>query len=410
MIEKTMKILEKPFCNSCLGRFYSGLLSGFTNEERGKLLRTLIAMMIDSKTIDYSKIDSSNFYGFKFRINKEFSTKKPEKCFLCNDLLGSLDDYAEKAVKKLKGLEFNSFLVGSLIPSEILEKEEKLWEISGIDYVESIKSEVNRELGKKIWNIIKKPVNFKNPDIVILADLNKKDVEIKINSLFILGYYKKFSRNIPQCKWGTPGKYKTSVQEIVAKPILKITKGKDNSFHGFGREDINARCLDWRPFITEIIEPKLRNFNLKTAEKQINKDKRVKIKLLKVSDKSTVRRIKSEMGDKTYRLVVKFDKPVESKELKKLKGLKGLIQQRTPERVAHRRADLIRRRLVKELKYKQVNKKTIELTVKTTAGLYVKELVSGDNGRTKPSVAEILNVKSTPKDLDVIKIEGPKNL
>ena len=408
MINETIKLLEKPLCNNCLGRFYSGLLSGYTNEERGIFLRSIIAMMIDSKAIDYSKIDISNFYGFKFRVNKDFPASKKEKCFLCNDLFEDLDDYAKQAVKKLKDIEFNNFLVGSLIPAEILEKEEKLWEINGIDYVESIKSEVNRELGKKIWNLIRKPVEFKNPNIIVLLDLNNKDIEIKINSLFILGYYKKLRRDFPQCKWGTPGKYKTSIQEMVAKPLIKITKGKDNFFHGYGREDVNARCLDWRPFIIEISEPKIRNFNFRKVEKQI--DKRIKIKLLKVSDKYTVRRIKTEMGDKTYRVLVKFNKPVEKNELKKLKALIGLIHQRTPIRVSHRRADLIRKRLVKSLKYRQIDKKTIELTVKTNAGLYVKELVSGDEGRTKPSVAETLGIEATPKNLDVIKIEKPKNL
>ena len=408
MIEKTIKILEKNLCNNCLGRFYSGLLSGYTNEERGRLLRAIIAMLIDSKAIDYSKVDRSNFYGFRFRINKDFSSSKPEKCFLCNGLFDELDEYAKKAAKKLSSIEFNNFLVGSIMPAEILEREEKLWEVTAIDYVESIKSEVNRELGKKIWYIIKKPVNFKNPDIVILLNFEKRNIEIKVNSLFILGYYKKLKRDFPQCKWGTPGKYKTSIQEMVAKPLIKITKGKDNFFHGYGREDVNARCLDWRPFVIEIAEPKIRNFNFRKVEKQI--DKRIKIKLLKVADKFTVRRIKSEMGDKTYRMIVKFKKPVEKKELKKLKSLIGVIQQRTPIRVSHRRADLIRKRLVKNLRYKQINKKTIELTVKTNAGLYVKELVSGDNGRTKPSVSELLGVEAKPKDLDVIKIERPKNL
>lgn len=408
MIEKVLKILEKPLCDHCLGRFYSGLLSGYTNEERGNFLRTILAMAIDSKNVDYSKIDSSNFYGFKFRINKDFSPLKPGKCFLCNNLFESLNDYANKAVKKLKDIEFNNFLVGSIVPSEILEKEEKLWEITRIDYVESIKSEINRELGKKIWDIIKKPVNFKNPDIVILLNLEKKDVEIKINSLFILGYYKKLKRGFPQCKWGTPGKYNTSIQEMIAKPVMKVAKGKEDFFHGYGREDVDARCLDWRPFVTEITEPKIRNFNLKKVEKKI--DKRIKVKLLKISDRFTVRRIKTEMGDKTYRVTVEFSKPVEKSELKKLNSLVGLIHQRTPIRVSHRRADLIRKRLVKALKYKQINKKSIELTVKTNAGLYVKELVSGDTGRTKPSVSEILGVEARPRNLDVIKIEKPKNL
>jgi tRNA pseudouridine synthase 10 len=409
IIENTINLLEKPLCNFCLGRFYYGLLVGYSNEEKGKFLRILLAMMIDSKSIDYSKIDSSNFTGFKFKNNKDFTPNSKEKCFLCNDLFESLDDYSKKAVKKLEKIEYNNFSVGSLVPAEVLNKEEKLWEMTGIEYVESIKFDLNRELRKKIANVVKKPANFEKPDIVLLFDFEKRDVEIRINPLFILGYYKKFDRGIPQSKWGTPGKYKTSVQEIVAEPLMRITKGKDNAFHGMGREDIDARCLDWRPFVIEIIEPKVRKFSLRKIEKKI-KSKKVSIKLLKITDKFTVRRVKSEMGDKTYRMVVKFDKPIKKQELKKLKSLIGTISQRTPVRVAHRRADLIRRRLVKDLKYKRISGKTIVLTVKGSAGLYVKELVHGDEGRTKPSLAGVLNVKASPKNLDVIKIERPKKL
>ena len=88
LIEKALKILEKSLCDHCLGRFYSGLLSGYTNDERGKFIRSVIAMMVDSKSVDYSKIEPSNLYGFNFRINKDFSPVKPEKCFLCNSLDG----------------------------------------------------------------------------------------------------------------------------------------------------------------------------------------------------------------------------------------------------------------------------------------------------------------------------------
>ena len=282
--------------------------------------------------------------------------------------------------------------------------------MTGIEYVESIKFDLNREMRRSVTESIRKPVNFDNPDIILLFDFSNGDVRVKINSLFILGYYQKLARGIPQSKWGTPGKYRTSVQEIVAKPLVKAQKGKDTAFHGYGREDVDARCLGWRPFVIEILEPKKRNLNLKEIERVINKNKKVKIKLVKPVDKSIVRRIKSEMGDKTYRVTVEFDKPVKKSELKKLKSLIGPINQRTPVRVAHRRADLTRKRLVKELKYKVLSPKRIELTIRTNAGLYVKELVHGDEGRTKPSVAELLGVKAKPKDLDVIKIECPKNL
>ena len=118
-----------------------------------------------------------------------------------------------------------------------------------------------------------------------------------------------------------------------------------------------------------------------------------------------VRKVKDFKGSKTYRLLVKFDKPVDKKVIKNLKNLIGPIEQKTPQRVLHRRADLLRRREVKEIKYKIINKRTIELRVEGTAGLYVKELVTGDNGRTKPSVSDILNRKCTVKELDVIGIE-----
>ena len=316
----------------------------------------------------------------------------------------------KKAESKLRKIDFNNFLVGSKVPEEILNKEEKLWEETGIEYVESIKSEINREIGKKLGFIFNKPTNFKNPDVVALTDFVNNKASLQINSLYILGYYQKLARGIPQSKWGTPGKYKTSVQEMVAKPLMKITHGKGNAFHGMGREDVDARCLGWRPFVIEITEPEKRFINLKQVQKQINKTKKIKVNKLKFSDKNTVVRIKSEKGDKTYRLIVVFDKPVEKKELRKLRALTGTMSQQTPIRVMHRRADLMRRRIVKEIKYKQINKKKIELTVKTSAGLYIKELVSGDNGRTKPSLSEILGVKATPKELDVIKIEPPKNL
>ncbi|NIM47066.1 MAG: tRNA pseudouridine(54/55) synthase Pus10 [Candidatus Aenigmarchaeota archaeon] len=411
MIDNIIKILDKNLCDHCLGRQFSQLLSGYKNKEKGKIIRTFIAIMIDGKLVDYSKINPNNFYGSKFRQNKEFAKNlKKEKCWLCNNLFNKLDSLAKKAERKLKKLEFNNFLVGSKISSEIFAKEEKIWEIIGIEFVESVKAEINRELGKKLGFLIKKPVNFKNPEIVVLADFKKNDVEIQINSLYVFGYYKKLKRGIPQCKWGTPKKYKTSVQEIIAKPIIKATKGTNNKFSGSGREDIDARCLDWRPFVIEILKPKKRGINLKKIEKQINKNKKVKVKELKFCEKYIVKKIKAETGDKIYKILVKFDKPVKKKELKKLKNLAGIISQRTPVRVAHRRADKIRKRSVKSIKYKQINKKTIELKIGASSGLYIKELVTGDNGRTKPSVAEILNVKASPKDLDVIKIEVPKDL
>ena len=39
--------------------------------------------------------------------------------------------------------------------------------------------------------------------------------------------------------------------------------------------------------------------------------------------------------------------------------------------------------------------------IKTESGTYIKELISGDNGRTKPSLSEILKQKAAVKKLVV---------
>jgi tRNA pseudouridine synthase 10 len=117
-----------------------------------------------------------------------------------------------------------------------------------------------------------------------------------------------------------------------------------------------------------------------------------------------VRKIKAARPEKTYRALVMLSKSVKPSDLGRLKTLKGRINQQTPERVLHRRADLSREREVLAVSWKRKGPKKLELIIKGSAGLYIKELVSGDNGRTKPSVSEILGVRAKVRELDVIKI------
>ena len=150
LIEKSIKILDKRICNNCLGTQFATLLTGFTNEQRGKMIRDCLAVLIEGESIDYSKIDASNFYGYKFRRNKNFSKriKKPTKCWMCHDIFNDIDKIVRKAEKKLKKIEFDSLLVGSKIPDDVLNRQEKIWEKIGIEHCEHLKNTINRIVGK----------------------------------------------------------------------------------------------------------------------------------------------------------------------------------------------------------------------------------------------------------------------
>ncbi|MDD4185344.1 MAG: tRNA pseudouridine(54/55) synthase Pus10, partial [Candidatus Methanomethylophilaceae archaeon] len=84
---------------------------------------------------------------------------------------------------------------------------------------------------------------------------------------------------------------------------------------------------------------------------------------------------------------------------------------RTPRRVEHRRADLIRKRRILWVEAEMADDGTFDLTLETESGTYVKEFVSGDEGRSIPSFSEALGVGCVVEALDVIAIndqEEPK--
>ena len=87
------------------------------------------------------------------------------------------------------------------------------------------------------------------------------------------------------------------------------------------------------------------------------------------------------------------------------------LAQRTPERVAHRRADKIRKRKVLEtsnpsIEVDEDGNMVAEFSLRCESGTYVKETVHGDSGRTQPSIASLIKAKCTVEWLDVADIHA----
>jgi len=358
-------------CDHCLGRQFARVSTGMTNDERGRIVRSFLSV-----------------------------PEKSGKCPVCGNIFAKLPEYADNATSLLKKLEYSTFLVGTKLSSGLISEEESLWEDIGIEYCESIKSELNRELGKLIYDRVKKDHDLGNPDVVVILNLDKERIELEIRPLFVRGEYMKLVRGIPQTKWD---KYEETVEGIIAAPFMKATGGDSHSLHASGREDIDARCLDGRPFVLEIGNPKKRGIDLESMAASINKTKKVRVLNLSFTARREVAKVKGMRPDKSYRALVEFSRPVTN--IEKLGKLKGaVVEQRTPNRVAHRRADKVRKRKVLDLSWKRINNKNFELLIKGEAGLYIKELVSGDDGRSVPSVASLLGIEAKVTELDVTKI------
>ncbi|MHC1601185.1 MAG: tRNA pseudouridine(54/55) synthase Pus10 [Candidatus Nezhaarchaeales archaeon] len=439
IIEKAVKLLEKAsLCDKCLGRFFANLGFALTNKTRGESIKTMLCMAASALANKGNHQEAVNVLcniaktGFKpakdLLVKMGFETPETTLCEVCRGLLDHpLQDLINKALALLSEYEFDSFLVGCKVPGTIIEKEDNLRSYAEIEWGESIKREINREAGIIITSKTGKNASFQKPDILIILDFHKMDVEIKPFPIFIYGRYRKLVRGIPQSRWLCPkcrgkgcaecnwtGKrYETSIEELVTEPMIKKFEAVKAKFHGAGREDIDVRVLgSGRPFVVEIIEPKKRFIDLKELQEEINEKSQGKIEVIDLTyaDKSLIGMLKlsAKIKKKTYRALIEAEEQLSEERLKALaKHFNGLtIRQRTPTRVLHRRADKLRLKKVYEVKIADLRDKTFEAIIRCQGGLYVKELIHGDNGRTTPSFQEFLGVKLKVLELDVIDVEG----
>jgi len=435
ILEKAQKMLEKhPLCNHCLGRQFALLGYNLDNQKRGEALKILLTMVGHRLTSVEKRrgfsllktLAENGSFNMAAEILGKMKKKVGEKqeCYLCEGRFRHLSELVDKATEKLEGYEHATFLVGIKLPIEVEEREDEFKAEFEVKHGENMRNEFSREIGKRVAEITKKMTDYKKPDIAVIVNPFTQQVMLQVNPLFIAGRYRKLIRGIPQSKWlcrecqgkgcqrcGWTGKmYPESVEEIIAAPLLEETQGEEAILHATGREDIDARMLGrGRPFVMEIKKPKKRLIDLRALTQTINEKAQGKVKVLKLrfTNRDAVEKLKmGEAAEKIYKAIVEFEREISDEEIGVLEKTltNATINQQTPLRVLHRRSDRIREKHIYEAKIKRLTPKRIEMRIRCQGGLYIKELITGDEGRTDPSVAKIVGAKAEPLKLDVLGI------
>ncbi|HOS81615.1 MAG TPA: tRNA pseudouridine(54/55) synthase Pus10 [Methanolinea sp.] len=388
-------------CDSCLGRFFGKLSHGLSNRERGRALR--IAVFLQE--------------------NRPFA--EPATCWICGGLLSRVPEWAERVNRALQGLEYEKFAIGTRVPPLVAESEEIVWSDLDLCHAEPLKSEMNREVGKAVARLTGKTADPASPDVVAILDIPGETVEVQVNPVFFCGRYCKLERGLPQTHWdcracrgagcekcGFTGKqYPDSVEEIIGRPAIRLFSAENAILHGAGREDIDALMVgSGRPFVMEVVAPRIRSVDLRDLEDGINREAggKVTVSIERWGKREDVEIIKSAKGYKKYRILVEIEGSYTQDELQSaIRALKGAkVNQRTPLRVAHRRADRVRERRVIDIRALGEENGRVILEITGEAGLYIKELVSGDQGRTQPSLSGILGRPARVCQLDVVYVQG----
>jgi len=402
--EKRDGLLGLDLCDRCLGRQFAMLGHGLENYERGAIARTV------------DDLDEDSF------VDRNVADPDPsgESCPFCKGLFEDVEGYVERVVRALEPYDIRTLLMGTRLPDEVVEVEERIWGDYGNEFAEPTKTELNRLVGREVQTRLGIEGDFERPDINAILDLKEDRVELRVNSSLYHGRYNKYARGIPQTIWyckecrgsgceecGYTGKkYQESVQEIIQKPFLEEADAEDATFHGAGREDIDARCFGRREFVLELHQPKKREIDLDRIQREINEDQsKVELFSIKQTGKDKVEEVKQKRADKTYRALVKLSGDISEDGMQGVKEIQGTVRQRTPNRVAHRRADMVREREVRWIRVEEVCRGVLEISVRAEAGTYIKELISGDEGRTNPSVAGKLGCQAKCEKLDVLDID-----
>ncbi len=330
----------------------------------------------------------------------------------CEECLGN----AKKALMLIEQLDNHlenhrrTFGIATVLPKDLLASENRF-----LDRRVCFKALLNHFAKNKLSKL---NVSLsKTPEILLTLNLKENTITRSYENILILAKYLKNCRNVSQNYWPdpkNPGSYKyVSITQILEKSIKKIFPCKRVVLHANGREDVDVKMLgNGRYCAIEIVMPQ-RPFEeklLKTLEEEINntgKEHNITLKLIRKINVRDLELIKESEFEKHYEAVVVTKHSIDEKDIDKMNNSFNnvVISQKTPLRVIKRRANLTRKKLIRTLCAKMLDKKTFKLYVVCQSGTYVKELISGDQGRTVPSISSVLNKECRCKKLNVVWID-----
>ena len=367
------KILKKhELCDNCLGRLFSKKL----------------------------RLSSNKLLGKKLKNKKNYK----KKCYVCKDLFENLNYFLKLMITSSSEYSFSTFSVGALIKPSIMDRDDYIrskYKLKGID---SVKTDVTKELGKLFSRKTKKKIDFLDPHLTFTVNIKDEICDVRSKSLTLSGRYVKRRRDVLQkqkpcsncsgkgcrnCNFHGISEF-DSIEGIISKCIFETLGGTTAKFTWIGGEDTSSMVLgSGRPFFMKLQNPHNRNLN------SINvKSEYVEITNLRIvpeSPKTPLRfisHVKIKIFSKTK---------LDSKILRKLKDLL------TYPTIVYEKSGKRSEKKIFSLKYSKKSDYDLLLYASMEGGLPIKRFVTSDN--VSPGISNLLENSCICKQFDFLDIE-----
>jgi tRNA pseudouridine synthase 10 len=360
------KIIKKyDLCNNCLGRLFSKQMHLSSNKLLGKKL----------------------------------NQNSAEKCYVCKNLFENLNHFLKLMIDKSSDYSFKTFSIGIMIKPSIVDRDDSIrsqYKLKGID---SIKTDITKEIGKLYSKKTKKTIDHLDPDVTFTLNFKDESCELRSKSITLFGRYVKSERGFSQkqkpcdncsgkgcrvCDLHGIAEY-DSVEGVISK-----FGGTTAKFTWIGGEDKSSLVLgSGRPFFVKIQNPHKRNVRLPDVAVGS-----VKINHLKSVYESPKKPLKF---NSIICVKISTASQIDSKSLKKLKDL--IISPVVVYEKSGKRSE----KKIFDVKSKKNSKNQFTLIIKAEGGLPIKRFVTGDD--VVPGISTILDTHCECREFDFLDIE-----
>jgi len=367
-------LMSYDLCDSCLGRLFSKQMN----------------------------LSSNKLLGKKLKIKIKHSSKK---CFICKNLLDNLAPYLKLMLDCSSKYNFSTIIVGALIKPSIIDRDDYIrskYKLRGID---SVKTDITKELGKQFVKKTKKTVDFLNPDLTFTINFKDESCQLRSKPILLHGRYTKSQRGLSQkqkscvncfgkgcrvCNFHGISEY-DSVEGKISEFLFNKFGGTTAKFTWIGGEDKDSLVLgSGRPFFVKLQNPFKRNASI---PKKIISDSVVinNCKIISEPPKAPIR------FNSSISLEISTQNEILPSNMKKLKSITSKPV------VVYEKSGKRSEKTVSDLKYKKTSKDHFTLFIKAEGGLPVKRFVDGDD--VTPGISQIMNDKCTCVAFDFLEID-----
>ena len=375
ILPSAFQIIKKfDLCDNCLGRLFSKPLSSSSNKLLGKKIRKNL---------------------------KIYSVK----CYVCKNLLSNLTPYLKLMLESCSKYEYSSILVGAIIKPSIIDRDDYIRSKYKLRGIESVKTDITKELAKQFIRKTKKKLDYLDPEITFTINFKDESCHVRSKSISLQGSYNKTQRGFPQkqkscvncfgkgcmiCNFHGITEF-DSVEGKISYYLFSKFGGTITKFTWMGGEDKSSLVLgSGRPFFVKIQNPLKRRPHL---SKKINLDS------VSISNCKIISEFPKKFPHFTslIKLQIHAQNEIDSKTLRKLKEiLKKSV-------VVYEKSGKRSEKVVSNLKYKITSKRSFTLTIRAEGGFPIKRFVASDN--VSPGVSQILNTPCSCTQFDFYDVE-----